>query len=65
MAVIYRIVCTNCTMLRGSVMKSAEYNDRKQYVDTLVAVAEGLWNGLVVSGVLTVSVFLFNKFWIF
>lgn len=46
-------------------MKSAEYNDRKQYVDTLVAVAEGLWNGLVVSGVLTVSVFLFNKFWIF
>ena len=30
-----------------------------------MAIAEGLWNGFVVSGVLTVSAFLINKFWIF
>ena len=46
-------------------MKSTEYNDHKQYVETLVAIAEGLWNGVVVSGVLTVSVFLISKFWAF
>ena len=46
-------------------MKSTEYNDHKQHVGTLVAIAEGLWNGIVVSGVLTVSVVLINKFWIF
>jgi len=30
-----------------------------------MAIAEGLWNGFVISGVLTISAFLVDRFWIF
>jgi len=45
-------------------MRSVECNDRKKYFGIAVAVAEGLWNGVVVSGVLAISAFLINRFWL-
>lgn len=45
-------------------MKSIELDFRKKYLNTVMAVAEGLWNGAVVSGVLTVSALLIKNFWI-
>ncbi len=46
-------------------MKRTEYNGLKRHLETITAIAEGLWNGFVVSGVLLVSAFLMNRFWIF
>lgn len=46
-------------------MKSMEYDNRKRYLSTAMAIAEGVWNGIVVSGVMTISVFLIDTFWIF
>jgi len=45
-------------------MKTVEYNDRKRYLSVVMAVAEGLWNGVVVSGVLAISAFLIKQFWL-
>jgi len=42
-------------------MRSIQVEVRKKYLSTLVAVAEGLWNGIVVSGVLVVSVLLIKS----
>ncbi len=42
-------------------MKNLEYNDRKKYLSTMVAVGEGIWNGIVVSGILVVSAFLIRS----
>lgn len=50
---------------RGDTMKSVEINDRKRYRDTVIAIAEGVWNGIVVSGVMTISALLIERFWIF
>lgn len=46
-------------------MKSAAYNERKKYLSTVIAIGEGVWNGVVVSGVLAISAFLVHTFWIF
>lgn len=40
------------------MMKSIELIKKKKNLDTIIAVAEGLWNGIVVSAVLVVSVML-------
>jgi len=45
-------------------MKSTEYNGRKRSLETIAAIGEGLWNGIVVSGVMLISAFLINRFWI-
>jgi len=45
-------------------MRSVECSSRKKYFGIAVAVAEGLWNGAVVSGVLTISAFLIKRFWL-
>lgn len=42
-------------------MKSLEYNDRKKYLNTIAAVGEGIWNGIVVSGILVISAFLIRS----
>lgn len=46
-------------------MKSIQLEVRKKYMRTVVAVAEGLWNGIVVSGVLIVSAMLIKCVWFF
>lgn len=46
-------------------MKSIQFDVRKKYMSTVMAVAEGLWNGIVVSGVLIVSAILIKSAWIF
>ncbi len=46
-------------------MKSVEYKSRRKQLDTVIAIGEGLWNGLVVSGVIAVSAFLIDTFWFF
>jgi len=45
-------------------MRSVECRGRKKYFDIAVAVAEGLWNGAVVSSVLAISAFLIKSFWL-
>lgn len=44
-------------------MKSIQLEVRKKYMNTVMAVAEGLWNGIVVSGVLIVSAMLIKCVW--
>lgn len=39
-------------------MKNIEIGAKKKYLKTMTAVAEGLWSGIVVSGVLAVSAVL-------
>lgn len=46
-------------------MKSIQVDIRKKYMSIVMAVAEGLWNGIVVSGVLTVSAMLIKSVWLF
>jgi hypothetical protein len=46
-------------------MKDIEWEARKKYFSAIMAVTEGLWNGVVISGVLAVSALLVNRFWIF
>lgn len=46
-------------------MKSIDYDNRKKFLSTAMAIAEGVWNGVVVSGVMAISVFLIDQFWIF
>lgn len=46
-------------------MKGFGLDSRKRYMSTVISVAEGLWNGIVVSGVLIVSALLIKSFWIF
>lgn len=46
-------------------MKSVRCDSRKKYLITAMAIAEGVWNGLVVSTVITISAFLVDTFWIF
>lgn len=42
-------------------MKSIELDERKKHMSTVIAIAEGLWNGVVVSGVLVVSAMLIKS----
>jgi len=42
-------------------MKSIGADIEKKYLGVLIAVAEGLWNGVVVSGVLIVSALLIKS----
>jgi tetrahydromethanopterin S-methyltransferase subunit F len=46
-------------------MRSTGLDSRKKYVGVMISVAEGVWNGVVVSGVLVVSALLIDEFWIF
>lgn len=45
-------------------MKSIQHIARKKHLGTAIAIAEGIWNGIVVSAVMTVSAYLIHTFWI-
>ncbi len=44
-------------------MKEIEFDTRKKSIATMLAIGEGLWNGIVVSGVLVVSAMLIKWTW--
>lgn len=45
------------------LMKRIVVDTRKKSMLTIIAVGEGVWNGIVVSGVLAVSAMLINWAW--
>ncbi len=59
--IVRTLIINSC----GLLMKTINLDSRKKYLGTLMAVAEGLWSGVVVSGVLVISAFLIKSVWLF
>jgi hypothetical protein len=53
--------CQRSAVPRNKAMKNLYYREKAPVIDMVMAIAEGLWNGIVVSGVLTVSVLLIKS----
>jgi hypothetical protein len=47
--------------LRKNAMKNLYYREKAPVIGMVTAIAEGLWNGIVVSGVLTVTALLIKS----
>jgi len=46
---------------RNKAMRNLYYREKMPIMNTVIAIAEGLWNGIVVSGVLAVSALLIKS----